>query len=299
MRRGTYSIVARDPRTGEIGVAVQSHWFSVGSVVPWARPGVGAVATQSIGEPSYGPGALDLMAAGASAGEALERLLAADPRSRFRQVAVVDAAGRVAVHTGEGCIAFAGDRTGDGFSAQANMMATPEVWPAMARAFNASSDGALARRLLAALRAAEAAGGDARGRQSAAIVVAPAEGEPWRLSVDLRVEDHPEPLDEVERLLDLSDAYRLASEGDNLVGQGRHAEAAERYTRAGGLAPGNHELLFWSGLSAAQGGDMQTAVARVRRAIEMQPGWGDLLDRLEPDIAPSAAAVRAALRDSG
>jgi uncharacterized Ntn-hydrolase superfamily protein len=296
MRRGTYSIVARDPRTGEVGVAVQSHWFSVGSVVPWARAGVGAVATQSIGEPSYGPGALDLMAAGASAGEALERLLAADPRSRFRQVAVVDASGRVAVHTGERCIAFAGDRTGEGFSAQANMMASPEVWPAMARAFE-GSEGPLARRLLVALRGAEAAGGDARGRQSAAIVVAPADGEPWRLSVDLRVEDHPEPLDEMERLLDLSDAYRLASEGDNLVGQGRHGEAAERYTRAGALAPGNHELLFWSGLSAAQGGDLETAVARVREAIALQPGWGALLDRLQPDIAPSAAAVRAALRE--
>jgi uncharacterized Ntn-hydrolase superfamily protein len=296
MRRGTYSIVARDPQTGEVGVAVQSHWFSVGSVVPWARAGVGAVATQSIGEPSYGPGALDLMAAGAAAGEALERLLGADPRSRFRQVAVVDASGRVAVHTGESCIAFAGDRTGDGYGAQANMMAGPEVWPAMARAFE-GSEGPLARRMLVALRAAEAAGGDARGRQSAAIVVAPAEGEPWRLSVELRVEDHPEPLDEMERLLDLSDAYRLASEGDDLVGQGRHGEAAERYTRAGALAPGNHELLFWSGLSAAQGGDLETAVARVREAIALQPGWGKLLDRLRPDIAPSAAAVRAALRE--
>ena len=138
-----------------------------------------------------------------------------------------------------------------------------------------------------------------RGRQSAAIVVAPPEGEPWRLSVDLRVEDHPEPLDEIERLLDLADAYRLASEADDLVGQGRHAEASALYVRAAELAPGNHELVFWSGLSAAEGGDMDTAVERVRAAIAMQPGWAELLGRLEPEIAPSAAAVRAALARAG
>jgi uncharacterized Ntn-hydrolase superfamily protein len=298
VRQGTYSIVARDPDSGEVGVAVQSHWFSVGSIVSWARPGVGAVATQSIGEPSYGPNALDLLADGVEPSDALARLVAADERSHFRQVAVVDARGRVAVHTGASCIAFAGDRTGDGFSVQANMMSSTEVWPAMASAFEAA-EGPLARRLLAALRAAEAAGGDVRGRQSAAVVVAPPEGEPWRLTVDLRVEDHAEPLDELERVLDLADAYRLASEGDNLAGQGRHEEASGYYTRAGALAPDSHELIFWSGLAAAQGGDMPAAVERVRRAIAMQPGWAELLDRLEPDIAPSAAAVRAALRDGG
>jgi uncharacterized Ntn-hydrolase superfamily protein len=298
VRQGTYSIVARDLESGEVGVAVQSHWFSVGSVVSWARPGVGAVATQSIGEPSYGPNALDLLAEGLEPADALARLVAADSRSQFRQVAVVDASGRVAVHTGESCIAFAGDRAGDGYSVQANMMSSAEVWPAMARAFEAA-EGPLARRLVAALRAAEGAGGDVRGRQSAAIIVAPPDGEPWRLTADLRVEDHPDPLDELERLLDLADAYRLASEGDDLVGRGRHGEAAARYKRAAELAPGNHELIFWSGLSAAAGGDMTTALDRVRRAIEMQPGWAELLERLEPEIAPSAAAVRAALRDGG
>jgi uncharacterized Ntn-hydrolase superfamily protein len=298
VRKGTYSIVARDSESGEVGVAVQSHWFSVGSVVSWARPGVGAVATQSIAEPSYGPDALDLLADGVDAREALPRLVAADPRSQFRQVAVVDAQGRVAVHTGESCMAFAGDQTGDGYSVQANMMASSEVWPAMARAYEAA-EGPLARRLVAALRAAEAAGGDVRGRQSAAIVVAPPDGEPWRLTVDLRVEDHPEPLDELQRVLDLADAYRLASEGDNLAGQGRHEDASVYYTRAAALAPDSHELIFWSGLAAAQGGDMPTALERVRRAIALQPGWGELLDRLEPDIAPSAAAVRKALRDGG
>ena len=296
MRRGTYSIVARDPDSGELGVAVQSHWFNVGSVVSWARAGVGAVATQSLVEPAYGPRALALLEDGVGATDALRRLTADDPRSDVRQVAIVDAAGDVAVHTGERCIEFAGDRTGAQFSVQANMMAGPDVWPTMAAAYEAS-EGPLARRLLAALNAAEDAGGDARGRQSAALLVVAADGDPWRRVADVRVDDHPEPLAELERLLDLSDAYALATQGDELVGQGRHDEAAERYTRASALAPDNHELLFWSGLGAAGGGDMDTALRRVRRAIELQPGWRELLGRLEPDMAPTAAAVRSALDD--
>jgi uncharacterized Ntn-hydrolase superfamily protein len=295
MRRGTYSIVARDHETGEVGAAVQSHWFAVGPIVPWVRAGVGAVCTQAVAEAAYGPRALDLLEGGASAHDALERLLAADEVARHRQVAIVDGRGGVAVHTGEGAIAYAGDERGAGFSAQANMMASPEVWPAMARAFE-SAVGPLSRRLLAALHAAEAHGGDARGRQSAAIVVAPGEGEPWRRRVDLRVDDHPEPLAELDRLHDLADAYELATQGDDLTGEGRHDEAGDRYTRAAALAPDNHELLFWAGLAAAQSGDMPTALQRVRRAIELQPGWRDLLERLEPDIAPAAQAVREALR---
>ncbi len=291
MRRGTYSIVAHDPQTGELGVAVQSHWFGVGGIVPWARAGVGAVATQSIAEPAYGPRLLDLLAGGASPRDALDAELAADPQARYRQVAVVDARGGTAVHTGSGCIAFAGDERGEGFSAQANMMASPEVWPAMAHAFGAAA-GPLARRLLAALHAAEAHGGDVRGRQSAALLVVPATGEPWRAVVDLRVEDDAEPLTELDRLLDLHDAYELATQGDDLTGEGRHDEAADAYAGASALAPDNHELLFWAGLAAAQAGDMPLALERVRRAIALRPGWRDLLDRLEPDIAPSAAAVR-------
>jgi uncharacterized Ntn-hydrolase superfamily protein len=294
MRRGTYSIVARDRRTGELGVAVQSHWFAVGAIVPWVRAGVGAVATQSIAEPAYGPHALDALAAGARAHGALDGLLADDAQARFRQVAVVDAHGDVAVHTGAGCVAHAGDERGAGFTAQANMMASAAVWPAMARAFEAAV-GPLARRLLAALHAAQAEGGDIRGRQSAALLVAPAEGEPWRRTVDLRVDDDPEPLAELDRLLDLADAYDLATQGDELVGQGRHDEAGERYARAAQLAPGNHELLFWAGLAAAQAGDLPTALERVRRAIALEPGWRELLDRLEPEIAPGAAVVRDAL----
>jgi uncharacterized Ntn-hydrolase superfamily protein len=298
MRRGTYSIVARDPDTGELGVAVQSHWFGVGQMVPWLQPGVGAVATQSIVEPAYGPNALERLAAGARATAALDELAAADDLARFRQVAVVDAHGNVASHTGDGCIAYAGHEAGHQFSAQANMMASPDVWPAMAHAFQAAS-GPLARRLLAALHAAEARGGDARGRQSAALVVAPAEGEPWHRTVDLRVDDDPEPLAQMDRLLDLSDAYAMASEGDQLVGEGRHEEAGERYRLASEMAPGNHELLFWAGLAAAQAGDLPTGLDRVRAAIALQPGWRDLLGRLSPEIAPGAAAVRAALERDG
>ena len=296
VRRGTYSIVARDPNTGELGAAVQSHWFGVGPIVPWVRPGVGAVATQSIADPGYGPRALDLLEGDAHPGAqaVLADLIAADEVARFRQVAIVDASGEVAVHTGDGCIDWAGDQAGDGYSAQANMMASTEVWPAMAHAFEAAA-GPLARRLLAALHAAEGKGGDARGRQSAALVVAPAQGEPWEKLVDLRVDDHPDPLTELDRLLDLSDAYALATEGDDLTGEGRHDEAAAKYAAASATAPGNHELLFWAGLAAAQTGDLRGGVDKVREAIALHPGWKDLLERLSAEIAPSAAAVRDAL----
>jgi uncharacterized Ntn-hydrolase superfamily protein len=294
VRRGTYSIVARDPQTGELGAAVQSHWFSVGSLVTWAEPGVGAVATQSIVERAYGPRLLQRLAQGAGPREALDQLLAADPVAAARQVAVTAASGAPAVHTGDRCIPFAGHVAGDDFSVQANMMASEDVWPAMASAFEAST-GPLSRRMLAALRAAEAAGGDVRGKQSAAIVVVPASGDPWDRVVELRVEDHPEPLDELERLLVLHDAYTLAGEGDDLTGEGRHHEAGERYRQALTIAPDNHELLFWAGLAAFQEGDEPGGLARVREAIALQPGWRDLLTRLPPDLAPSAARVLAAL----
>src|ERR671923_315241 len=294
LRQGTYSIVARDPTSGELGVAVQSHWFSVGSVVPWAAPGVGAVATQSIAEPAYGARLLDRVAAGEVVGDALEELLAGDEQARFRQVAAVDAGGGVAAHTGDGCIAHAGHVEGESFSAQANMMASPDVWSAMARAF-ANAEGRLSRRLLASLEAGEAAGGDVRGRQSAALLVVPAEGGRWQTTTDLRVDDHPEPLDELARLLDLSEAYALAAEGDELAGAGRHDQAAERYRRAAALAPDSDELLFWAGLALAQHGDLGGALERLRRAMEIHPGWRELLARLDPEIAPGAEPAREAL----
>ena len=296
MRRGTYSIVARDPETGSLGVAVQSHWFSVGSIVPWALPGVGAVATQSIAEPAYGPRALKLLREGSSPDEALTQLLRVDDLAAVRQVAVVSSSGEIAVHTGEGCIEYAGHETGDGFSCQANMMAHSTVPTAMAEVFE-RANGSLAERLLDALDAAEGEGGDMRGRQSAAmLVVAAEEPDSWRREVDLRVEDHHEPLRELRRLLALSEAYTLADRGDTLLGEKRFAEATAYYERANALAPANAELQFWSGLGMAQAGDVSGGAERVRRAIDSSPGLAELLNRLPPDLAPGAAPVRAALR---
>ena len=291
----TYSIVARDPKSGELGVAVQSHWFSVGSIVTWARTGVGAVATQANAEAAYGPNALALLADGVPAPEALERLVAADPGGPSRQVAIVDSAGRVGAHTGPTCIACAGHITGEGVSCQANIMVSERVWPAMLEAFGAASDSSLTLRLLDALDAAEREGGDLRGRQSAAILVVPAEGEPWRTTVSLRVEDHPEPLPELRRVVALQDAYRLAGDADELLNAGRQDEAARLYVKASERAPGNHELLFWAGLGTVQAGDLEGGVAKVRAAIDMQPAWRELLLRLPAELAPAAPVVLAAL----
>src|SRR5215472_5271488 len=293
----TYSIVARDRETGALGVAVQSHWFSVGPLVPWAEPGVGAVATQANIEVSYGPRALDLLRAGRSAPETLAELVAADAHAEVRQVAIVDASGRVAAHTGPGCMPDAGHVTGDGFSCQANLMASAAVWPAMAAAFT-STPTPFARRLLAALDAAEAAGGDVRGRQSAAIVVVAGTGERWQRLVDLRVEDHPEPLAELRRLVLLRDAYELAGDGDRLTGEGRLAEAADRYVAAHALAPDSTELAFWAGLSLVARSEPERGVALVRQAVADHAGWGELLGRLDPGAAPGVEETRRLLGGS-
>ena len=274
-----------------MGVAVQSHWFSVGSVVSWARAGVGAVATQSVAEPAYGPDALDRMAGGDAAPEALRVLLEHDENARVRQVACVDAAGRIGAHTGPDCIPFASHVTGDGFSCQANMMARETVPTAMAHAF-ASASGDLAERLVIALEAAEAEGGDVRGRQSAALLVVPADGEAWHTRVDLRVEDHADPIGELRRVLALQRAYDLAGEADELMGSGRFEEAGELYRRASDLAPSSDELLFWAGLAIAHGGDLAGGADAVRRAAEVKPSWLVLLDRLTPEFAPAGEAVR-------
>jgi uncharacterized Ntn-hydrolase superfamily protein len=290
----TYSIVARDAATGQLGVAVQSHWFSVGSLVPFALAGVGAVATQSIAEVSYGSRVLALLREGVEPERALTQLLAQDPGSGTRQVAVVDAAGRVATHTGLGCIPLAGHSVGEGVSCQANIMASDRVWPAMFEAFS-EAGGTLTERLLAALDAAEREGGDLRGRQSAAILVVPATGEPWETVISLRVEDHPDPLPELRRLVDVHRAYTLASEADELAGAGEHDRAAELYRDAAALAPGNYELRFWSGLGAAQGGDLDAGVREVRAAIAAHPPMRELLERLPAELAPSATEVLRAI----
>lgn len=291
VRHGTYSIVAYDPETGEHGAAVHSHWFSVGSLCIWARPGVGAVATQSVVEPAHGPHGLDRMAAGAAAADALDALLAADALAAVRQVGMVDAGGRIAVHTGADCIPCAGHATGAHVSAQANMMARETVPAAMVAGFEAA-EGDLADRLIVALEAAEDEGGDLRGRQSAALIVVPGQGEAWQGRFDLRVEDHQEPVTELRRLLLLARAYELAGQADELMASGRASEAGPLYERAAELAPDSHELLFWAGLAQAHAGDLERGMAAVRRAIELHPDWRTLLERLSPEFAPGGERVR-------
>lgn len=278
MRRGTYSIVARDPASGELGVAVQSHWFSVGSVVAWARPGVGAVATQSVAEVAHGPNALERLREGLDAAGAIRAVLREDDLARYRQLGVVDADGLVATHTGEDCIEHAGEELGAGFSCQANMMATAHVPGAMADAYRAHH-GDLADRLLAALDSGEAAGGDVRGRQSAALLVVPASGEAWRTRFDVRVDDHKHPLGELRRLVRLARAYEMAELADERLAEGAHAEATRLYLEAAELAPEADELTFWAGLGVAA----------------QNPSWLVLLERLPTELSPTAEAVRAAL----
>lgn len=215
----TYSIVARDPASGDLGVAVQSKFFAVGAVVPWARAGVGAVATQAHANVRFGPAGLELMAGGLTAGEALERLLLEDPAVAQRQVALVDRAGTVAVHTGSECMHWAGHRVGIGYAVQGNILVGERVITAMAEAFEGSA-GELAERLLSALQAAEVAGGDRRGRQSAALYVARAGGSYGGTHdryIDLRVDDHGEPLDEVTRLLRLHRFYLTSPDPATLI----------------------------------------------------------------------------------
>lgn len=294
MRHGTYSIVARDPETGAFGVAVHSHWFGVGAIVPWAEAGTGAVATQSVAEPAYGPSLLSRLANGENADEALPDLLDADPLAEVRQVAVVDASGCVCVHTGADCIPSAGHVTGTGFACQANMMRDAGVPEAMAEAYTIT-EAPFAERLVAALEGAERAGGDVRGRQSAALIVTDAAGEPWRREIDLNVEDHPDPVTELARLLRFARAYGRAGEGDELAAAERHRDAAAAYLAAAELAPESDELLFWAGLGAAAGGDVEGGVERVRRAIGISPRWAELLDRLDAGMAPGAPLVREAM----
>jgi uncharacterized Ntn-hydrolase superfamily protein len=293
MRRGTYSIVARDPATGEMGVAVQSHWFSVGSVVAWARPGVGAVATQSVAEIAHGPGSLDRLSEGLGAAGAIAAVLAPDEQAAYRQLGVVDARGGVAAHTGGGCIPFAGDVQGEGFTCQANMMGSEGVPQAMHSAYVAAG-GDLAERMLAALDGAEAAGGDVRGRQSAALMVVPATGERWRTRFDVRVEDHGDPLGELRRLVRFARAYEMAGEADELVAEGEHERATELYMAAAELAPEADELMFWAGVGVAMA-DMDRGLELVRAAAAVKPEWLTLLGRVPSELAPTAAAIREAL----
>lgn len=275
----TYSIVARDPDTGELGVAVQSCWFSVGSVVTWARAGVGAVATQAMVEAGYGPRCLELLAAGADAARALDEAWADDPGNVVRQVAVVDASGAVSGRTGELCIDHAGDRQGDGYSVQANMMASDRVWPAMAEAFEATG-GPLSERLLAALRAAEAAGGDARGRMSAAMLVVDGDRRerPWEgVVVDVRVEHHPEPLDELARLLATAGAFRACDQGETALFEGDPAAALAAANRGLAALPDEGNLHLLRAGALLMSGSVEEGVAEARGLVASNPSWAVVL----------------------
>ena len=278
----TYSIVARDSKTGEMGVAVQTHYFGVGSRVVWAEPGVGAVATQSFVNPAYGPNGLHLMRGGKSAGEALTVLLEADAHADVRQVGMVDAKGNVANHTGQNSIAEFCDIAGAGYTVQANLMWKPSVCEAMSKAYQ-SADGDLAERLMIALEAAEGEGGDIRGKQSAAVLVVSGDASQpsWDGRVfDLRIEDHAEPLIELRRLLTIARAYRLMDEGDEYMTQADLANAKAAYGKASALVPDNHELIFWHALTLAAAGQVDESLPLFSKAFEMWPRWRELLQRM-------------------
>ncbi|HKN82932.1 MAG TPA: DUF1028 domain-containing protein, partial [Pyrinomonadaceae bacterium] len=278
----TFSIVARDPATGELGVAVQSHWFSVGAIVPWAEAGVGAVATQSFVDPSYGKNGLDLMRAGTSAPDALKELLAKDDGREVRQVAMIDAQGRVDAWTGKNDIQAAGHIVGKDFSAQANLMLNDKVWPAMAHAFE-STKGDLAERMLAALDAAQAAGGDIRGRQSAAIIVVTGKptGQPWKDRIfDLRVDDSPEPLRELRRLVRLQRAYNHMNAGDLAVEKKDNEGALREYGAAEKLVPDSAEMIYWHAVALVNMGRVDESLPLFRKVFAMDRNWLTLTPRL-------------------
>jgi len=278
----TFSIVARDGKSGQLGVAVQTHWFAVGAICPWVEAGIGAVATQSMVEIGYGPKSLDLLRAGKTAQEALEALIGEDKNQALRQVAVVDALGRIAIHTGDRCIQAAGHRAGKGFSVQANMMKNNSVWPAMEKAY-LEAKGDLSSRMLAALFAAQAAGGDIRGRQSAAMLVAEGEksDEPWRqVLVNLRIDDHPEPLKELGRLLKINKAFDLMNEGDALLAKDLSEAAKEKYSLAVAMAPEIEELPFWQAVTLADTGKLEEALPIFKMVFQKNKDWAELVRRL-------------------
>jgi len=278
----TFSIVARDPATGELGVAVQSHWFSVGSIVTWAEAGVGAVATQSFVDPSYGKNGLELMRGGKPAPDALKELLAKDDAREVRQVAMIDAQGRVDAWTGKNDIQAAGHIVGTNFSVQANLMLNDKIWPAMAKAFE-STKGDLADRMLAALDAAQAAGGDIRGRQSAAIVVVTGKptGQAWKdRTFDLRVDDSPEPLKELRRLVTLQRAYNHMNAGDLAVEKKDNEGALREYSAAEKLVPNNAEMIYWHAVALVNMGRVDDSLPLFRKVFAMDKNWITLTPRL-------------------
>ncbi|HZW62751.1 MAG TPA: DUF1028 domain-containing protein [Flavobacteriaceae bacterium] len=278
----TYSIVARDSVTGEMGVAVQSHWFSVGSVVTYGKAGVGVVATQSLVNPSYGPKGLALMEQGLSPTQALQALLANDAGEMYRQVAFLNTKGEVATHTGSLCIEESGHQQGKNFSVQANMMLNNTVWNAMANAFT-STQGTLSERMLAALKAAEDEKGDIRGKQSAAILIVKgtATGNSWQDTVmDLRVEDHKNPIEELERLIHIHKAYDYINQGDLAMEHGNTKKAEELYLEAQNLFPENMEMQYWYAINLANNKQLDKAKPILRAIFKKNDNWRALTRRL-------------------
>ena len=278
----TYSIVAFDQETGELGVAVQSHWFSVGFLVPWAKAGVGAVATQSFVKVDYGPHGLKLMEEGMSADAALQKLVSEDEGEAVRQVAMIDVKGNVAAHTGSKCIYAAGHQIGKNYSVQANLMENETVWPVMAKAFE-NTEGDLADKMMATLDAAEAEGGDIRGKQSAAMLIVTGEptGVPWKDTVlDLRVEDHPKPLEELRRLIRINRAYKHANKGDHYLELENIEKALAEYEMAAHYYPENPELSFWSAITLASKGQLDKALPIFRDVFNREPRLRKLTPRL-------------------
>jgi uncharacterized Ntn-hydrolase superfamily protein len=278
----TYSIVARDPDTGDMGVAVQSHWFSVGSIVSWAEAGVGAVATQSLVNASFGPRGLELMKNGKSAQEALTELILSDEGREVRQLAIVDAKGNVSAHTGTRCIPEAGHFIGEGYSVQANLMLNDKVVPAMARAFE-DARGPLAERMMTALEAAQDVGGDIRGKQSAALLVVRGTptGNVWEdRMIDLRIEDHSEPIIEMKRLLSLFRAYEYMNQGDLAIEKNDLEGALAAYSRAEEMFPDNLEMKFWHAVSLANAGMLEEARPIFTYLFSKDGKWRTLTERL-------------------
>jgi uncharacterized Ntn-hydrolase superfamily protein len=280
----TYSIVAYDEETGQLGIAVQSHWFSVGSLVPWIKAGVGAVATQSFVKVEYGPNGLKLMEKGFSAEDALKILVEEDENNTVRQVGMVDAKGNAAAFTGENCIQFAGHIVGNNYTVQANLMASATVPTAMVRAYE-TTKGELVDRLMAALEAAQREGGDIRGKQSAAIVVV--SGKPTEIEwkdrlFDLRIEDHPEPIIEMKRLIRVSRAYQHANQGDLYIETGEIEKALKEYDLAAEYYPENPELPFWTAVSLASVNRADEALPIFKEVFEKAPDLRDLIPRLIP-----------------
>ncbi len=281
----TYSIVARDAATGEMGVAVQSHWYSVGTIVSWGEAGVGVIATQSLVNVSFGPRGLDMLKSGMSAHKVLDKLIEEDEGRDFRQVAILDVKGNVASYTGKNCIPDAGHIAGDGFSVQANLMLNDKVWPAMEKAFK-ESEGPLAERLVTTLEAAEEAGGDIRGKQSAALLVVKGEssGKVWEdRTVDIRIDDNPEPLKELRRTLKVHRAYEHMNRGDLAIEHGDMDKALEEYSAAESMFPDNEEMKFWHAVSLANTGYIDESIEIFSGVFDKNENWKILLPRL-PEV---------------